>query len=179
MDGTISLGIYDQSKQLVRVLHEEADFDEFTVGADALVTKWDGKNDKGEDMPPGTYRARGYAVGELKAAQLETQTPYAPSDGATPASVKIKLVANPLANEARASIELTAAFDETSAFLKTPDGLPLFTIVEKPNIKSVLLKKGTEKGLEAWVDDGAGIQHLRISNVDKMMAFDCGEFQLK
>src|SRR5712692_764948 len=51
LEGTISLGIYDSSGQLVRVLHQEAELDEFTVGADALVTQWDGKNDDGEDLP--------------------------------------------------------------------------------------------------------------------------------
>src|SRR2546421_551234 len=43
MEGTISLGIYNDADQLVRVLHQEAGLDEFSIGADALVTKWDGK----------------------------------------------------------------------------------------------------------------------------------------
>src|ERR1039457_7029880 len=60
LEGTISLGIYDANGQLVRVLHQESKLDEFTVGADALVTKWDGKNDDGEDLPPGKYHARGF-----------------------------------------------------------------------------------------------------------------------
>jgi len=59
LEGTISLGVYDKSGQLVRVLHQEAEVDEFTVGADALVTKWDGKNDDGEDLPAGQYRILG------------------------------------------------------------------------------------------------------------------------
>src|ERR1700676_5513600 len=66
LEGTISLGVYEQSGQLVRVLHQEADLDEFTVGADALITKWDGKNDDGDDLPAGKYRARGYLIGHLK-----------------------------------------------------------------------------------------------------------------
>jgi len=37
--GKISLGVYDQSGRLVRVLHQEAEFDEFTIGADALTTQ--------------------------------------------------------------------------------------------------------------------------------------------
>ncbi len=45
MEGTISLGIYDQNGKLVRVLHQEAKLNEFAIGADALVTQWDGKND--------------------------------------------------------------------------------------------------------------------------------------
>ena len=45
MDGTISLGIYDQAGKLVRVLHQNAQLDDFAIGADALVTRWDGKDD--------------------------------------------------------------------------------------------------------------------------------------
>src|SRR5881227_2736935 len=34
MEGTISLGIYDKSGKLVRVLHQEAQLNEFAIGAD-------------------------------------------------------------------------------------------------------------------------------------------------
>ena len=48
LEGTISLGIYDNTGKLVRVLHQEAKLNEFAIGADALVTQWDGKNDEDE-----------------------------------------------------------------------------------------------------------------------------------
>src|SRR5947199_5431557 len=70
LEGTISLGIYDKSGKLVRVLHQESELNEFTIGSDALVTQWDGKNESGEDLPPGKYRARGYLVGHLKVEDL-------------------------------------------------------------------------------------------------------------
>ena len=66
LDGTISLGIYDTKGKLVRVLHREADINEFNIGADALSTTWDGKDDVGENAPAGKYRARGFVVGDLK-----------------------------------------------------------------------------------------------------------------
>ncbi len=59
LDGTISLGIYDRTGKLVRVLHQEAKLNEFKIGADALVTQWEGKNDDDEDSPAGKYHARG------------------------------------------------------------------------------------------------------------------------
>src|SRR6266481_5281056 len=58
MEGTISLGIFDSNDKLVRVLHREAKIDNFTIDENALRTTWDGKNDAGEDLPPGKYRAR-------------------------------------------------------------------------------------------------------------------------
>lgn len=176
LEGTISLGIYDEKGQLVRVLHQEADLDEFTVGADALVTKWDGKNDDGQDLPAGTYQARGYLVGNLK---VETMGNSAPPDDATPANIKIRLMPNPLVKDERAVLEVGIGFDEQSSFLRTADGLPLFTLAEKPNVTRVLIKKNTDKSVDAWLDDGAAIQQVRISNVIKMMAFDCGKLELR
>src|SRR6266568_8160916 len=66
MEGTISLGIFDSNEKLVRVLHREAKVDNFTIDENALKTTWDGKNDAGEDLAPGKYRARGYMVARLK-----------------------------------------------------------------------------------------------------------------
>jgi len=65
LDGTISLGIYDAQGKLVRVLHREADINEFDIGTDALSTTWDGKDDAGENVPPGKYSAHGFVVGDL------------------------------------------------------------------------------------------------------------------
>src|SRR4030081_2307919 len=109
LEGTISLGIYDGSGNLARILHQEAGLDEFTVGADALVTKWDGKNDDGEDLPRGKYHARGFLVGQLKLENLGKAATPPPDD---PVSVQIKLVANPLANNAKAIVDLGVGFDD-------------------------------------------------------------------
>ena len=66
LDGTISLGVYDAKGKLVRVLLREADIDEFTIGQDALSKTWDGKDDAGENVPPGKYSAHGFIVGDFK-----------------------------------------------------------------------------------------------------------------
>jgi hypothetical protein len=176
LEGTISLGIYDGSGKLVRILHQEAELDEFTVGADALVTKWDGKNDDGEDLPRGKYRARGFLVGQLKLENLGNASAPPPSD---PISAQVKLVANPLANDARAIVDLGVGFDDENSFLKTMDGLPLFTITQSKNLVRALITKNGEKSVDVWQDDGTAVEQIRVSSVDKMMAFDCGELELK
>src|SRR5204862_3990317 len=70
LEGKISLGVYDESGRLVRVLHQEAEFDEFTIGVDALTTKWDGKDDDEHDLPAGKYSARGFLVAPTKIEQI-------------------------------------------------------------------------------------------------------------
>ena len=178
LEGRVSLGIYDTQGKLVRVLHHEADLREFTIGADALVTQWDGKNDNGEDLPTGKYHARGYLVGPLQAEDL-SQAATAPPENNSNASVKVKLMPNPLANDTRALVGLTAGFDNNGSYLKTNDGLPLFTISKSANSSRVSIAKKGDKSVEICQTDGAGLHQFRISNVDQMMAFDCGEFELK
>jgi len=162
----------------VRVLHHEADLGEFTIGADALVTQWDGKNDNGEDLPVGKYHAHGYLVGPLKVEDLN-EAAAAPPENDSNASVKVKLVPNPLASETRALVGLAAGFDGNGSYLKTNDGLPLFTISKSPNLSRISIMKKGDKSLDIWQTDAAGFHQFRISNVDQMMAFDCGEFELK
>jgi hypothetical protein len=177
LEGRISLGIYDAKGKLVRVLHQEADLNEFKIGADALVTQWDGKNDDGEDLPAAKYHARGYLVGQLKVEDL-SQTEASPPENNSVPSIKVKLMPNPLVDDKRAIVELAAGFDSDGSYLKTNDDLPLFTVSESPNLIRVSIMKG-DKSVDVWQTDGAGFHQFRISNVDQMMAFDCGEFELK
>ena len=178
LEGRISLGIYDAKGKLVRVLHQEADLNEFKIGADALVTQWDGKNDNGEDLPAGKYHARGYLVGPLKVEDLG-QAATSPPENNSNTIVKLKLMPNPLANDRRTIIELAAGFDSDGSYLKTNDDLPLFTISESPNLIRISIMKKGDKSVDIWQTDGAGVHQFRISNVDQMMAFDCGEFELR
>jgi hypothetical protein len=71
-NATYSLGIYEaKSGKLVRRLREIAPESAFVVGTNGLVTKWDGKDDNGQPVPPGRYAARGYAVGPMTVAGVD------------------------------------------------------------------------------------------------------------
>ena len=363
IEGTLSLGIYDAKGALVRALHREADVDEFEIGSDSLSTTWDGKNDRGEIMPPGKYYARGYAVGDISiegvgyffndwvtdedsprvtkitsikasddgliavgavvsgaavtliidgkgdvkatreeaasdaacdsaaglpgvaepvdcdsgkdrtvwvidrtgngSAQTEVKQfsagkellrrlAIAPDDpqprkiAASRASdriflleesetmqrtraltlvatkdeagqsvsdwnvefekkivphsafavengkpvatgrggdvverLRIGLQKNPLQEGKKPEIELIAVPDDQGSVLKTADGLPLQTISETSGLRRVLIAPTGEKSLDVFQDDGAVVEQFRITNLDQMMAFDCGEFELK
>jgi hypothetical protein len=92
MDGTISLGIWDSNDKLVRVLHREAKIDNFEVEENSLSTKWDGKNDAGEELPAGKYRARGYTVAKLK---VENVGKVDAGPATTTDRLSVKRVTNP------------------------------------------------------------------------------------
>jgi hypothetical protein len=175
LEGKVSLGVYDQSGRLVRVLHQEAEFDEFTVGADALTTKWDGKDDDEHDLPAGKYSARGFLVAPMKiGAEAVNDSPSGVS------SVHIKLVANLLENNERPTVDITAGFDDDDAYLQTVDGLPLVTIAKRGDANSVWLGAGRDpKSVIVFLSNGTTIRQVEVSGLSKMMAFDCGQFELK
>ena len=41
------------------------------------------------------------------------------------------------------------------------------------------ITKSGEKAVDVWADGGAAVEQVRVSNIDKMMAFDAGEIELK
>jgi len=175
MEGTISLGIWDSNDKLVRVLRREARIDTFAVEENSLSTTWDGKNDTGEDLPGGKYRARGYLVGKLKIDDLgKASSPTSTAD-----HIPVQLVTNPLNSDTRAVMEIGVAFDSNGSFFKTTDGLPLASLSPTPNITRITIEKSGEKAADVWREDASGTEHLRVSNIDKIMAFDCGYFELK
>ena len=177
MDGAISLGIYDQAGKMVRVLHQNAQLDDFTIDPDSLVTRWDGKDDGQQDSPSGRYHARGYLVGPIKREDLgETSTPPTEIEANV---VKVRLVRNPLRKDKRAVVELGIGFNSEGSYLKTSDGLPLFKVSETPNVTRAGIAAKSENAVDIWQDDGTSVHQFRVSNVDQMMAFDCGEFELK
>jgi hypothetical protein len=179
LEGKISLGVYNEWGQLVRVLHQEAEFDEFTIGADALSTKWDGKDDYDYDLPAGKYSARGFLVAPMKIEQISQTNEVVFIDPAPP--VRIKLVANPLENNERPTVDLVAGFDDDSAYIQTVDGLPLVTVakVSKNPDLAVVLDVDRTKSPRMLVRNADTVREFRITGLSKMMAFDCGQFELK
>ena len=177
MDGTISLGIYDQAGKIVRVLHQNAQLNDFTIGPDSLVTRWDGKDDGHQDLPSGRYHARGYLVGPIKREDLGDTSP--PPKEIDANVVKVRLVRNPLRKDKRPAVELGIGFNGEGSYLKTSDGLPLFKISETPNVTRAGIAAKSENAADIWLDDGTSVHQFRVSNVDQMMAFNCGEFELK
>ena len=177
LEGTLSLGIYNPAGKLVRVLHQEAELDEFTVAADGLATEWDGKSDDGADLPAGKYRARGYAVGHCKIEDIGSAPHGWPADAAD--RLTIKLVRNALSKKTSATVDLAVSCDDENCFLKTADDLPLLTVSDRTDVWRVALAKRSDTTVDLFQDDGDTVDQLRVSNVNQMMAFDCGEIELK
>ena len=177
MEGTISLGIWDANDKLVRVLHREAKIDSFTVEENSLSTSWDGKDDAGENLPAGTYRARGYLVGDLK-VELVSEILTSGILSSALDHIPVALVPNPLVSDVRSVMDLGVGFDAKGTFLRTMDNLPLYTVSTTPKVLRVaIVKDGVKSATVSEEDDKR--KEFRVSNIDKMIAFDCGFFELK
>jgi hypothetical protein len=93
--------------------------------------------------------------------------------------VKVRLVRNPLRKDKRPVVELGMGFSSDGSYLKTSDGLPLLKVSDTPNVTRAGIAAKGENAVDVWQDDGTKVHQFRISNVNQMMAFDCGEFELK
>jgi hypothetical protein len=62
--GQITLGIFDKNGHLVRTLHALDGEEKFQVGLNGYISRWDGLDNSGKKVPPGTYHIRGYQIGE-------------------------------------------------------------------------------------------------------------------
>ena len=100
--------------------------------------------------------------------------------GATPSEkLPIKLLPNSLQKDQPGTVELAVGIDGEGSILKTADGLPLQTISETKHLTRAVLSAHDAKSADVFQDDGAVVEQFRISNLDRMMAFDCGEIELK
>jgi hypothetical protein len=116
-------------------------------------------------------------VGPLKREDLGETSP--PSTQIEANVVKVRLVRNPLRKDKRPVAELGIGSNSEGSYLKTSDGLPLFKVSETSNVTRVGIAAKNENAVDIWQDDDTKAHQYRISNVDQMMAFDCGEFELK
>jgi hypothetical protein len=86
---------------------------------------------------------------------------------------------DPLQHDKPGQVDLAIGTEADGSYLKTFDGLPLRTISDTPNLIRTLIAQPVENRIDVYQDDGAVVEQFRISNLDQMIAFDCGEFELK
>ena len=111
--------------------------------------------------------------------RIENGKPTLTGGKAAPDRVTVKLQPNTLKKDTRETVELIVAADAEGSVLKTADGLPLVSVSETPGVTRVILARESEGALDVFQDDDAVVEQFRVTNLDRMMAFDAGEFELK
>jgi len=84
-----------------------------------------------------------------------------------------------LRKDKRPVIELAVGFGADGSYLKTSDGLPLLILGKTPSVTRIWIAAKNENAVDVWQDDGTSVYQFHVSNLDQIMAFDCGEFELK
>ena len=100
-------------------------------------------------------------------------------DPTPPEKIAVTLKENPLQDDKKDSVDLAVGYDGSGSFLKTADGLPLQTISETKNLTRVVLSPQGANSIDVFQDDDSVVEQFRVSGLDEMMAFDCGEIELK
>ncbi len=76
-------------------------------------------------------------------------------------------------------LQLASAFDGQGSYLATESGLLLVRVSERKGLTGVALVPGTEpNSVRLFQGNGAVVEEFLISNLGKIAAFDCGEFEL-
>lgn len=113
-------------------------------------------------------------------ALAEGKAVAAPNDKAeAPAAIAQPLRPNPLERDRPGQVVLAAGFDAAGSYLASSDGLPLRSVSENGQVHRALLAPHGENAVDFFQDDGAVVEQFRLSRLEQMMAFDCGEFELK
>lgn len=66
MDGTVSVGVFNENGECVRVLLSHVSSDDVPSALNGFSLSWDGKTDEGETVPAGAYEFRGVILGDIK-----------------------------------------------------------------------------------------------------------------
>lgn len=107
------------------------------------------------------------------ATKLKRAHPFKPE-----AKYTARLLPNPLMKDASTTVDLQVAIDESGAYLRTTDGLPLSALTEAPALKwAVIGREGSGKLLTLLESDGAVIEEFRVRKLANMMAFDAGIYE--
>lgn len=111
--------------------------------------------------------------------RLEAGKPVVTGGESPPDTLPMKLQRNPLEKDKAGTAELAVGYDADGSYLKTADGLPLQTISETQHLVRAVIAPHDPKSVDVFQDDGTVVEQFRVTNVDAMMAFDCGDFELK
>ena len=106
------------------------------------------------------------------ADKLARPEPFKPED-----KIRIRLVPNPLFQDATHDLDVQIGFDAKGAFLRTPDGLPLRTVTETPALKWAVMGREGGKVVTIFQSDGAVAEEFKVRRIANAMAFDAGDYE--
>ncbi|MEI6322612.1 MAG: hypothetical protein WCP60_05860 [bacterium] len=192
-DGPLTLGIFSPEGNLVRLLYRDAPIDSIPAGLNGLLISWDGKDDRGEEVPAGIYRARGLVRGRIEASAIAFATDASPGHLPSeeewrpcffktfmPKNRMMVLAARDALFERRPFLSVSAQMEQWKVVLLV-DGLPAFEmpIQDTPGVRSVNplleLHPGRREGTaELTLNSDEGKKSYLINGLDQLVPLDAG-----
>jgi len=194
LEGSVTFGIFTPSGSLARLLYNDAAVDAIPAGLNGLLMSWDGKDDQGETLPPGSYRGRGLVHGPLSATPLptcETWCPLSlresPADPLSPTlnpfppnRITVRAARDELL-ETRPLLAVTARMEGNRVLIEA-DGLPLFSLPVEASGENlrVTFSHGQVPGTARLDVSGAkgAVSSYLLSGLDRLVPLNAGVLEL-
>jgi hypothetical protein len=194
LEGPVTMGIFSPTGERVRLLYREGPVDSIPAGLNGLIMTWDGKDDAGQNVPPGTYRARGLVHGPLQSSALPVRDAKIFSDN----SSNMEAVPSMVTKLPKDAITLRAARDELletrplltiraclgeNACLLNAEGLPLLELPfpdPKHPPTAVTLAHGSSPGTALLtLTDAIGSEVITVTGLDKIVPLNAGTLEVQ
>lgn len=200
LEGPLTLGIFSERGEVVRLLHRDAPVESLPAGLNGLILSWDGRDDGGRPLPDGAYRARGLVHGPLRCTAIPflQKSPPGPMTGSdsTPMDLlpPIPLVTPPGPLSGTRSMKWLATDD--ALYEKRPwmvlgitlnhgtatlsaNGLPLLDITSPEDAEEALLSRGEEPGSVMIMLRGHGTTACHtVTGLERLVPLEAGKLIL-
>jgi hypothetical protein len=189
MEGPVTMGIFSEQGKLVRLLYWDAPVETIPSGLNGLIMTWDGKDDRGVDVPAGTYRARGLVHGPIRTSVLPfcTTTTFPPLPEEEPGfpfpgnRIVLRAAEDELL-DSRPLLAFSAVEREDSVGLEV-EGLPVVSIslqeVKGSAKEKVFCKHGPRAGEAVLVVERGNFQEsYLVKGLDRIVPMDAGKLEV-
>lgn len=191
-EGPVTIGVFSGDGSLVRMLYLDTPVESIPAGLNGLLVNWDGRDDSGLEVPPGTYRARGLVHGAITRAplvqvtqSLQTEQPSPPAGlnnaakapGRSITPLTVKAPPDALYEERPLNTITIESKGEVATILA--NGLPLITISPGWKFTSVRLVRSEEDAsvMLAWsTPEGERVETL--SGLNGIVPMEAGTLEI-
>ena len=187
MEGPLTMGIFSEHGKLVRLLYRDATVETIPSGLNGLIMTWDGKDDLGNDLPAGSYHARGLVHGPICLLAIPSYDPIAfppvpeeDTDSLFPVDRIVLRAAEDELLDSRHLISLHAVNRGDSVDMEA-DGLPVVTIplIEGSAPTKVFCLHGARAGAAIIsVERGKFRENYLVSGLEQIVPMDAGKLEV-
>jgi len=193
MEGPVTMGIFSPSGERVRLLYRDADISTIPAGLNGLIMTWDGKDDRGVEVPAGTYKACGLVHGSVSVSAIPVReaAPTLPSEPFVdcalpgyrppfpPGRITVRAARDELL-ETRPLLSIDATLDGGNRVTLGAEGLPLLSLEDAGGgVLSATLTHGSRPGTAILtLHNAKGSTSYTIGGLDRLVPLNAGGLEI-